>query len=538
MSLRQKLNTAETRLNVGFALLLAMLLLLAGVVTYESHQISSVNLARQQQAANLYQYADKLEIDLLNMETGKRGYLLNRDESFLEPYKTGQNNFEKDFLAAQKQNTLNGVTLIDPQVFDQLHSRYEDISNLFQKQIDTARNGKTDPKKLRLNEGMTQMDSARQTLNKLQKQALDQRTAARDNTADAARNEEALSIGLGALALLAGIISLLYVRRGVISPMRKLRDRALDTIGLLQIQSDREDLDKRRRSFEKLGWDEPDPGRQGSELEEVRQAFSVVIGQLQVETERVRSLVSGIEDPLITVDLQRRIRYFNQAALDLTGFSLEEMKGRDLAEFVTNISGGEPSIQKAMITGEPVKAEEEMLRRKDGAIVYVSTTASPLLGEDGAVIGGMKIMRDITERLRVERAMRDARDTAEQANQDKSDFLANMSHEIRTPMNGVIGMTEILLDTDLDDEQREYTETVRVSGENLLTIINDILDFSKIEAGKMNVETIDFDLRTAVEETAGMLAERAHARGLELATLIENDVPTALRETQAGYVRS
>ncbi len=538
MSLRQKLNTAETRLNVGFALLLAMLLLLAGVVTYESHQISSVNLARQQQAANLYQYADKLEIDLLNMETGKRGYLLNRDESFLEPYKTGQNNFEKDFLAAQKQNTLNGVTLIDPQVFDQLHSRYEDISNLFQKQIDTARNGKTDPKKLRLNEGMTQMDSARQTLNKLQKQALDQRTAARDNTADATRNEEALSIGLGALALLAGIISLLYVRRGVISPMRKLRDRALDTIGLLQIQSDREDLDKRRRSFEKLGWHEPDPGRQGSELEEVRQAFSVVIGQLQVETERVRSLVSGIEDPLITVDLQRRIRYFNQAALDLTGFSLEEMKGRDLAEFVTNISGGEPAIQKAMITGEPVKAEEEMLRRKDGAIVYVSTTASPLLGEDGAVIGGMKIMRDITERLRVERAMRDARDTAEQANQDKSDFLANMSHEIRTPMNGVIGMTEILLDTDLDDEQREYTETVRVSGENLLTIINDILDFSKIDAGKMNVETIDFDLRTAVEETARMLAERAHARGLELATLIENDVPTALRETQAGYVRS
>ena len=419
MNLRQKMNTAEARLNVGFALLLAMLLLLAGVVIYESHQISATYLDRQEQAANLYQYADKLEIDLLDMETGKRGYLLNRDERFLQPYNMGRSNFEEDFRAARKQNTLNGITLIDLRTFDQLQSRYEDISNLFQQQISTARGGVTDPKKLRLDEGKAKMDSARQTLKKLQNQAFERRTAARGKTTDAARKEETLSLGLGALALLAGIISLFYVRRGVIYPMRKLRDRALATTGLLQIQSDREDLDKAGRSLDKLGWDEQDPRRRGSELEEVRQAFSAVIGQLQVETERVRSLVSGIEDPLVTVDLQRRIRYFNQAAAELTGFSAEEMKGRDLAEFVTNTAGGESAIQKAMNTGEPVKVAEEMLRRKDGGVVYVSTTASPLLGEDDAVIGGMKIMRDITERLQVERTMREARDIAEKANQAK-----------------------------------------------------------------------------------------------------------------------
>jgi len=249
----------------------------------------------------------------------------------------------------------------------------------------------------------------------------------------------------------------------------------------------------------------------------------------------VRLLLDSTVGGVCGVDRQGRCTFINRAGAALLGYQPNELLGRDLHGLVHHsyadgspCSGDECPIYHAYQSEQGCLIECDVLWRRDGTSFPAEMASSPVY-EDGELKGAVVTFADITARKQAQQELVAAKELAETSARAKSEFLATMSHEIRTPMNGVIGMTGLLLDTDLTPDQREFAETVRSCGEHLLTVINDILDFSKIDAGKMTIEVIEFDLRTAVDESVDLLAERAFSKGVNLACLFHAEVPTALR---------
>jgi len=252
-------------------------------------------------------------------------------------------------------------------------------------------------------------------------------------------------------------------------------------------------------------------------------AASVVLGALLYETgrligivtgaeKRLRTIVNGVGDALFSIDANDCLVEMNPAARELFGFGTGRVAGTPIEEIIPGyrrLVSGDAS-QHGPITLE-VDARTCSGRR------------FPL--ELGFTESGVLIGRDITQRRRAEEAIHAARDRAIEAANVKAQFLATMSHEIRTPINAVVGMSELLLQTPLSDEARDYATTVRDSADSLLAVINDILDFSKIEAGKVQLETLPFSIVSAIENTGDILGATARKKGLSLVTFIAPDVP-------------
>jgi len=258
--------------------------------------------------------------------------------------------------------------------------------------------------------------------------------------------------------------------------------------------------------------------------------------ELQVDAEHrlLQNVMDTLGEGVYMLDVDGRCTYLNREAEAIIGWTGEELRGKKLHEVIHSqmpdgsyLAEDDCPVHKSMLAKKVFRSEMDYFQHKNGTIFPIAIVASPML-EGDEIIGSVAAFQDVSERKFTERELLSAKDAAEAASRAKGDFLATMSHEIRTPMNGIIGMTELALDTELNDEQREYLRLVKSSADALLCIINDILDFSKIESGKMELEPVDFDVRSLFVAVEKSLALRAGQKGLELVYDVDGEIPSML----------
>ncbi len=250
---------------------------------------------------------------------------------------------------------------------------------------------------------------------------------------------------------------------------------------------------------------------------------------LRSSEEQYRRIVETTPDGYYEVDNNGNYTFFNDSMCDLLGYSKIEMTGMNHRAYLdeANSQKLQNAINQVYRTGESVKALDWTYARRDGSERYAESSITLITDSKGEPTGFGGFMRDTTERRQAE-ALRQAKMAAETANREKSRFLANISHEIRTPLNSIIGLIELMLETDLRPDQREDLDVVISSAYALLALINNLLDFSKIEAGKFELENTPFDLRDFMKETVRMMAMRIQAKGLELSYRVAPETPYRL----------
>lgn len=265
-------------------------------------------------------------------------------------------------------------------------------------------------------------------------------------------------------------------------------------------------------------------------LESIATGIGAIIARIKAEVDlresenRFRAIFETAQDSVFIKDSSLKYLQVNPAMEKLFCKPASELIGKTDVELFDKKAGDE--IQETdlqVLSGKIIEVEHS--KRVNGRSFTFQISKVPMRDGSGRINGLCGIARDITDHKRAEDELKSAKEEAEAAARAKSEFLATMSHEIRTPMNAIIGMTSILLDSDLTPEHRESIETIRSSGDILLTTINDILDFSKIESGKMELECQPFNLRQCIEEAMDLVAPRAMENGLDLAYLMDDSVP-------------
>ena len=250
---------------------------------------------------------------------------------------------------------------------------------------------------------------------------------------------------------------------------------------------------------------------------------------LKQSEQKYRTIIESIEDGYYEADTTGTLTFCNDALGRILGYAKDELLGKNNRQFLDeeNAKKMHSVFQMVYETGQSDRIFDLQFERKDNTVRYMEVSVALVKNSAQQPIGFRGIAVDITERREAE-FLKQAKAAAEAASEAKSEFLANMSHEIRTPLNGIIGMTELALDTNLNESQREIWRTIDSEANSLLALVNDILDFSKIEAHKLKLEAIVFDLHLLMEDVANSIALGADKKGLELNAFLTSDVPSQL----------
>ena len=257
------------------------------------------------------------------------------------------------------------------------------------------------------------------------------------------------------------------------------------------------------------------------------------VTDLRSSQEQLRQLSTAVEQSsssIIITDAHGDITYVNPSFCRVTGYTFDEIQGRNPRILKSGQMPPEEykRLWRTIASGQTWRGEFHN-KKKNGDLFWESASISPIFDDHGTITHFLAIKEDITDRKKAEQELVKAKLEAEAANVAKSEFLANISHEIRTPINGIMGMNNLLLESNLEPEQHDYAETIKSSSEHLLAVVNQVLDFSKLEFYKMELENLDFDLRLSMEDLMDTFGLQAQEKGIELASLIEPDIPACVQ---------
>jgi signal transduction histidine kinase/ActR/RegA family two-component response regulator len=353
---------------------------------------------------------------------------------------------------------------------------------------------------------------------------------------------QGMAIALGELLLSAGLLALLgfLITRQLSVLTRASREVAEGSLTPPPVPEGNDDVGRLGAAFNAMS---RAVGERVSQLTDARNQMAALADASKQEHARLDALLSAMEFGVLFSDRNGNVTYANQAFARLWRLDAIAGVGRgvSLNELLARIEPLLGNLPDWLQDGSPMSAISREIPLTDGRILTMQRLA--VTTAENEILGQLWLFSDVTKERLAAQQLIAAKEAAEAATHAKAAFLATMSHEIRTPMNGIIGMTQLALGTQLDDEQEEYVQLIRSSTDSLLTIVNDILDYSKIEAGRMELEVVPFDLERLIGETLGILSASAKARQISLVSEISPRLsgellgdPTRLRQILTNLI--